>query len=79
MTATEFAKTGYIIFLSRGKHLGNIAKPKLKAKATINLSRVGNTLRYYHISYITNYHISFVNNQSSFSSHPYAEPVLALI
>ena len=74
MTATEFAKTGYIIFLSRGKHLGNIAKPKLKAKATINLSRVGNTLRY-----DTNYHISFVNNQSSFSSHPHAEPVLALI
>ena len=43
------------------------------AKATINLPRVGNVLRY-----DTNYHISFVNNQSSFSSHPHAEPILTL-
>ena len=43
------------------------------AKATINLSRVGNALRP-----DTNDHISFVNNQSSFSSHPHAEPVLTL-
>lgn len=73
MTATEFTKTGCLIFLSRGKHLRNTVKPKLMSKATINLSRVGNALRP-----DTNDHISFVNNQSSFSSHPHAEPVLTL-